>query len=250
MASYDEYCPIAVVVEFFGDRWIPLVLPELVVGSHRFNEIHRGIPRVSRSRLCQRLRVLVSQGLVERHEEGHTVEYHLTEAGADLEPIIWALGHWAARCAFGDPHKEQLDVAWLVWRMRQHVDLAGVPPHRTTVEIRATGTNAGRAWLVTERRGATACQVDPGYEVDLVVQGQNASLHRWFVGRSELGAEVEAGRIRFHGPARLVRAFPTWFVHDPLLDEVRRAARRERIGPSPQPFERVTREEVHASLGN
>ena len=97
MASYDEYCPIAVVVEFFGDRWIPAG-PARAGG--RFSPLqrdHRGIPRVSRSRLCQRLRVLVSQGLVERHEEGHTVEYHLTEAGADLEPIIWALGHWAAR---------------------------------------------------------------------------------------------------------------------------------------------------------
>jgi DNA-binding HxlR family transcriptional regulator len=228
MLSYDEYCPIAVGVEFFGDRWTPLILRELVVGSHRFNEIHRGIPRISRSLLSQRLRSLVSRGLVERHEDSPTVEYHLTEAGADLEPIIWALGHWAARWAFGDPDKAQLDVAWLAWRMRQNIDVTRLPARRTTVEIRATGPNGGRAWLVAEPRGVTACQVDPGYEVDLVVHGDNATLHRWFVGRTELHAEVEAGRIVFHGPTRLVRAFPTWFIRNPLLDQVRHVAREER----------------------
>jgi DNA-binding HxlR family transcriptional regulator len=227
MASYDEYCPIAVGVEFFGDRWTPLILRELVVGSYRFNEIHRGIPKISRSLLSQRLRTLAARGLVERREDDQGIEYHLTDAGADLQPIIWALGHWAARWAFGDPEKEQLDVAWLVWRMRQHLDPARLPSRRTTVEFRATGHNGGRAWLVADKRGSTACRVDPGYEVDLLVQGDNVALHRWFVGRAELRDEVEAGRINFHGTPRLVRAFPTWFVSDPMLGDVRRAARAE-----------------------
>ncbi len=137
MTSYEEYCPIAVGVEYFGDRWTPLILRELVVGSHRFNDIHRGIPKISRTLLSQRLRSLVDRGLVDRLDDGG-IEYHLTPAGADLEPIIWALGHWAARWAFGDPEKAQLDIAWLVWRMRQHLDPehlpapddGGVPRHR------------------------------------------------------------------------------------------------------------------------
>jgi DNA-binding HxlR family transcriptional regulator len=228
MASYDEYCPIAVGVEFFGDRWTPLILRELVVGSHHFNDIHRGIPRISRSLLSQRLRLLVTRGLIERRQDHTGIEYHLTDAGQDLQPIIWALGHWAARWAFGDPDKEQLDIAWLAWRMHQHIDLTRVPPQRTTIEIRATGTNPGRAWLITEPRGATACQVDPGYEIDVAVHGQNSALHRWFVGRSELHTEIDAGRIQLHGPTRLTRAFPTWFTLDPLTDQVRRTARTER----------------------
>jgi DNA-binding HxlR family transcriptional regulator len=231
MASYSEYCPIAVGVEFFGDRWTPLILRELMVGSHHFNEIHRGISRISRSLLSQRLRELAARGLVDRHEDGPAVEYHLTSAGAELEPIIWAIGYWAARWAFGDPDKEQLDVAWLAWRMRQNIDIERVPARRTTVEIRATGTKGGRAWIVTEPRGATACQVDPGYEVDLVIQADTASLHRWFVGRSELDAEIDAGQIRFAGPTSLVRSFPTWFIRNPLIDEVRRVAREERDFP-------------------
>jgi DNA-binding HxlR family transcriptional regulator len=228
VATYEEYCPIAVGVEYFGDRWTPLILRELVVGSHRFNEIHRGIPKISRTLLSQRLRSLVERGLVERVDDDG-IEYHLTPAGADLQPIIWALGHWAARWAFGDPDKAQLDVALLVWRMRQHLDPERLPARRTTVEFRASGHNGGRAWLVADRRGSTACLTDPGYEVDLVVHASNTALHQWFVGRAELRQEVQAGRIRFNGPTRLVRSFPTWFIADPMLDEVRRYARAERV---------------------
>jgi DNA-binding HxlR family transcriptional regulator len=228
MATYDEYCPIAVGVEFFGDRWTPLILRELVVGSHRFNEIHRGIPKISRTLLSQRLRGLVDRGLVERVDDDYGIEYHLTEAGEALQPIIWALGHWAARWAFGDPEKEQLDIAWLVWRMRQNLDPARLPAHRTTIEFRATGHNSGRAWLVADKGGSTACAVDPGYEVDLVVQGDNRAMHSWFAGRTELRDEIESGQIRFNGPQKLARAFPTWFAPNPLIDEVRSVARDER----------------------
>jgi len=53
-----DYCPIAASVEVLGDRWTPLIIREVMVGSTGFNEIHRGIPRVSRTMLAQRLREL------------------------------------------------------------------------------------------------------------------------------------------------------------------------------------------------
>ena len=58
MPSYREYCPIAVGAEFFGDRWTPLILRELMLGSLHFNEIHRGLGRMSRTLLIGRLRGL------------------------------------------------------------------------------------------------------------------------------------------------------------------------------------------------
>ena len=66
MPSYREYCPIAVGAEFFGDRWTPLILRELILGSRRFNDIHRGLGRMSRTLLTQRLRELERRGIVER----------------------------------------------------------------------------------------------------------------------------------------------------------------------------------------
>jgi len=229
MASYEEYCPIAVGLEFFGDRWTPLVLRELVIGASRFNEIHRGLPKMSRTLLSQRLRMLCERGLVDRTDEDGIVEYHLTPAGADLQPIIWSLGHWAAKWAFGDPEREQLDIAWLVWRMRQNLDEDRLPAQRTTVEFRARGANGGRAWLVVARHASTACMVDPGYEVDVLIEAENAALHRWFFGRTDLPTEMEAGRIALHGSPRLLNAFPRWFVANPLVASVRRQALVEQV---------------------
>src|SRR3954465_13177841 len=62
-----DYCPIAASVEVLGDRWTPLVVRELMVGAGGFNEIHRGIPRASRTLLPQRVRETKPPGLV-RHE--------------------------------------------------------------------------------------------------------------------------------------------------------------------------------------
>ena len=81
MKSYGEYCPIAMGAEVLGDRWTPLVLRELICGSERFSEIHRGVPRMSRTLLAQRLKHLERIGIIERRP-GPT--YHLTSAGRDL----------------------------------------------------------------------------------------------------------------------------------------------------------------------
>lgn len=213
MPSYREYCPIAVGAEFFGDRWTPLILRELILGSHRFNEIHRGLGRMSRTLLSQRLRTLERRGIVERRvdDAGRTSEYHLTAAGHELEPVIWALGHWAARWSFGDPADEELDAGWLVWRLHQNVIADHLPPRRTVVQFVLNGPGGGEAWLVLDRGGSTACQIDPGYEVDLVVMGDNREMHRWLLGWRSFRELQRSGSVRLVGPTRLGRAFLGWF---------------------------------------
>jgi DNA-binding HxlR family transcriptional regulator len=83
MARYADYCPIAVGMEVLGDRWTALVIRELMVGAAGFNEIHRGIPRISRTLLAQRLRLLEGHGLVRRKAaaRGRPGRYALTPAG-------------------------------------------------------------------------------------------------------------------------------------------------------------------------
>lgn len=66
MPTHGDYCPISIGVDVLGDRWTPLVIRELMVSATGFNEIHRGVPRMSRSLLSQRLRQLERRGLVSR----------------------------------------------------------------------------------------------------------------------------------------------------------------------------------------
>lgn len=226
MPSYREYCPIAVGAEFFGDRWTPLILRELILGSRRFNDIHRGLGRMSRTLLTQRLRELERRGIVERtvDDAGRTTDYRLTSAGRDLEPVVWALGHWAARWSFGDPADEELDVGWLVWRLHQSVVSDRLPEARTVVQFILDGPGGGEAWLVLDRGGGTACQIDPGFEVDLVVMGDNREMHRWLLGLRSFRDLRQAGTLRFVGPTRLGRSFESWFLASafaPTLRSVR-----------------------------
>ena len=229
MASYGEYCPIAVGVEVFGDRWSPLVVRELMIGCKRFNEIHRGLPKMNRTLLSQRLRSLERRGLVERvtDERGRSVEYRLTPAGRGLEPILWALGQWAAEWAFGDPGDDQIDGELLVWRLHQHVVDSKIPATRTVVEFELTGVGATTVWLVLDRGSSTACLIDPGFDVDLVVVADNRHLHRWVLGVATFRELQAAGDVRVIGPSRLVRAFPGWFDHS-LFAEGLAAKRRAR----------------------
>ena len=63
MREYGQYCPVALGSEVVSDRWTPLILREMILGSTRFNDIERGLPGISRSLLKQRLLHLVGKGV-------------------------------------------------------------------------------------------------------------------------------------------------------------------------------------------
>lgn len=199
--------------EAIGDRWTPLVLRELLCGSVRFSDIHRGIPRMSRSLLAQRLKQMERIGLLERRP-GPT--YHLTASGRDLEAVVFGIGDWAMQWLMGDPAKEHLDGAHLMWRLRQGVVPDALPPGRTVVEFHMADAQRGkRIWLLLDREGSSVCERDEGFEVDLVVDVDMTELMRVWMGRCSWDDAVEAGRLRIAGPRALVSAFPRWFARSP-----------------------------------
>src|SRR4029077_2206802 len=94
--GYGQFCPIAKASEILANRWTPLIMRELMAGVHSFNNIHRGVPLISRAVLAARLRELEHHGIIERRprpdRNGH--DYRLTVAGDAFRPIIAALGAW------------------------------------------------------------------------------------------------------------------------------------------------------------
>ena len=85
-SGYGQFCPIAKASEVLATRWTPLILRELMANNRSFNDIHRGVPLISRAVLVARLRELEDQGIIERRARaggaGH--EYWLTPAGDAL----------------------------------------------------------------------------------------------------------------------------------------------------------------------
>src|SRR5215831_1461798 len=86
MTGFGQFCPVAVASEIFAERWTPIILRELLAGSHRFNQLQRGIPRISRALLARRLRELEGAGVITSVPllDGRGHEYHLTEAGREF----------------------------------------------------------------------------------------------------------------------------------------------------------------------
>jgi DNA-binding HxlR family transcriptional regulator len=94
-------CPIAASLELVGERWSLLVVRELSLGAHRFNDIVTGTG-APRDRITARLRALVEAGVVERRQyqsRPDRFEYHLTESGVALLPALDALLAWGREYA-------------------------------------------------------------------------------------------------------------------------------------------------------
>ncbi|SDY96376.1 transcriptional regulator, HxlR family [Micromonospora pattaloongensis] len=199
-------------MELLDERWTMLVVRELVAGSHHFNELRRGLPRMSPSLLSKRLRQLVNAGVVERRPEGTEVRYLLTPAGRELEPIVMALGAWGVRW-IGKLGDQDLDPKLLLWDMRRNIAHAAVPDRRTVVQFRfhAVAPRLRDWWLVITPTDADVCDSDPGHEVAVVVTASLRCLIAVWRGDLPWLDALRSGDLEIHGPEDLRRALPTWF---------------------------------------
>ena len=224
MFLYGQYCPVARASEILADRWTPLIVRELLAGIHRFNELDRGLPGISRALLVQRLRRLEETGVVERRP-GTALggpAYHLTRAGRQLQRVIDVLGGWGARWAFGDPRPRELDPVVLLWWMRRRVHRDRLPDHRVVVQFDFGGARGRRFWLVLERSDVSVCLQHPKFEIDLVVTAELGLFYRVWLGRVPLDEATRRGWLRLDGPPALRRGFARWFAWSPMAPAVRR----------------------------
>lgn len=214
MARYGQFCPVAKAAEIFAERWTPLILRELLFGSHRFNQLERGLPRISRSLLAQRLRELESAGLVERRSlpNRRQAEYHLTPAGAELFDVIVRLGEWSHRWFNPLLEAEDLDPQLLVWDMHRRLHRDRLPNRRVVVQFDFRGARRASYWIVMEPEEPSVCWDPPGFEVDLLVTADTLTLHRVWLGHQSLGNAIQRGDVELNGPPELARAFPEWLA--------------------------------------
>ena len=235
MKGYGQFCPVAKAAEVFAERWTPLVLRELVCGSHRFGELHRGVPLMSRTLLAQRLAQLEEAGIIrsEARTKGRGREYFLTPAGEEFRPVIDGLGEWGQRWARSKLSPGDLDPGLLMWDIRRRVSTDRLLDRRVVVrfDFRAvpkTVRSATTYWLILEHRGVDLCLKHPGFEIDLVVNADLAGLTKAWMGDMRLTDAMRSGLVRVEGPSALVRAFPGWLALSGFADVERPRGSRAR----------------------
>lgn len=226
MQKYRQYCPVSRASEILADRWTPLIVRELLLGSRRFNDIERGLPGISRSLLAARLRELQEAGVVDRlpRAQSNLTEYHLSEAGRDLKTVIDALGAWGVRWTFGEPRPEELDAGLLVWKIHQRINHECLPDRRVVVEFDFTGPKARRVWLLLDRREVSVCVTPPRFDSDLVVRTDLALFARIWFGQMDYDAAVRCGDVVVDGLPALAKQLPRWLMWSPMARFVRNRA--------------------------
>lgn len=194
--------------EALGGRWTLLIVREILFGSRRFNDIRRGIPRVSRTVLSERLQALVHIGALERIDGAHGPEYSLTESGQELVSLVGALATWGQRWLSREPAKEDLDVEPLLIDMQRRVNFDALPKDPLVVRFEIRGHRS--RFMLLKKTEASMCHQNPGFPELLCLRAPLHALVAWwrgdmsFVGAQRLGLVVE-------GTKAVSRAFPKWF---------------------------------------
>jgi DNA-binding HxlR family transcriptional regulator len=224
IGSYRQFCPVAMAAEVLCTRWTVVLLRELIAGSTRFNELRRGVPRMSPALLSQRLKDLEAAGIVTREAaaESGVSEYRLTEAGRELAPIVEAFGVWGQRRIEADLSLQHLDVQLLMWDMRRNLNTTPMPARRNVIEFAYPELPAAqRRWwlLVDPETGVDLCSIDPGFDVDLYVAVDLRTMTAIWMGLDTVRAAVANRRMILTGNRQLSTAMQTWLGLSPFASE-------------------------------
>ena len=99
-------CPISSFLDLWGDRWTLIIIRDMLVGKRRFSDLGAGNERVPASILANRMKQLTELGVAKRvqySERPPRYEYHLTDKGKALRPVLIAMSNWS---------EENLDDRW------------------------------------------------------------------------------------------------------------------------------------------
>lgn len=222
MTHYGQFCPVAKAAEVVAERWTPLIIREMLCGSYRFNDLRRGVPQMSPTLLSQRLKTLERAGIVQRRRptQGRGWEYHLTEAGEELRPVVMGLGNWGARWVRSDLSAEDLDSGLLMWDMRRRLRPETLPEERVVVHFDFPEEPAAKRnyWLILDRPEVDLCLQFPGYDDDLKVTADLAALTAVWMGDRTFDSVLPSGEITLDGPTELRRGFPSWLARSVFAD--------------------------------
>ena len=207
--GYREYCPISLGAEVFAERWTPLILRNLYLGSYRFSDILAGAPGMPRSVLVSRLRQLEADGVLTRENSGLATAYRLTPAGHELAAVALQLGTWGARWRRRQP--SATNPYLVLWVLAHLIPTDELPRDQVVVEFVVSGlAEPDRIWLLASGEGTEVRTEDPARVVDGVVRCDAEVLIDWHNGRLPLSTAIRQGQCTVDGPRWLVRLLGAW----------------------------------------
>lgn len=229
--SYKQFCPVAMAAETLCTRWTIVLLREMISGSTRFNDLRRGVPRMSPALLSQRLKELECAGVIMRSplpDEPGIFEYHLTEAGKELKPVVEAFGIWGQRWVDSELSLQHLDVQLLMWDMRRGLDVQPMPKRRSVIQFLYPELAAAQRqwWLLIEPQDEVVdlCSIDPGFDVDLYVSTDLRTMTAIWMGLDTVRRALAEKRMLLTGDRALASGIQTWLGLSPFAKHAKLAS--------------------------
>jgi DNA-binding HxlR family transcriptional regulator len=226
--GYKQFCPVAMAAELLCTRWTMVLLRELIAGSTRFNDLRRGVPKMSPTLLSLRLRELEAAGVIERRElksEKGVFEYHMTDSGKDLRPVVEAMGFWGQKWVEARLSLKNLDPSLLMWDMRRNLNPSPLPDRRTVIQFLYHGLPASKRswWLVVEPHGdIDLCWSNPGFDVDLYVATDLRTMTAIWMGLTTV--EKEGEKVALTGDRDIASKMQAWLGLSPFAVEPKRVS--------------------------
>jgi DNA-binding HxlR family transcriptional regulator len=226
--GYKQFCPLAMAAEVLCTRWTMVLMRELMAGSTRFNDLRRGVPKMSPTLLSQRLKELEQSGIVQRRalqSEKGVFEYQLTEAGRDIGPVVEAMGFWGQKWVESELSLKNLDPSLLMWDMRRNLNPEPLPKARTVIQFLYSDLPSSKShwWLVVEPSGdVDLCWSDPGFEIDLYVTTDLRTMTAIWMGLTTVNRERR--KFEFAGSRVIASSMQVWLGLSPFAAMEKRAS--------------------------
>lgn len=200
MRSYGQYCGLAKGLDVIGDRWVLLIVRELLHGPRRYGELLDGLPGISTNLLAERLRAMQEDGLVARTDDER---YALTDWGQGLEAVVYAIGRWAYPLMGPIADGETFRSHWIVHPVAAL--FPGVDPARPelTIEVRCND----QPMTIRSTKGRVSVEPGQAAAPDLVLTGPPDAVVGLLAGRMNAD-EAKGFGLAVTGDAGLLRHLP------------------------------------------
>lgn len=206
MRSYGQFCGLAKGLDVIGDRWTLLIVRELLIrGPVRYTDLRGGLPGIPTNLLADRLREMEDAGLVRRDiapAPATAALYALTPRGAALEPVIAAVGRWAAPLLAAPAKDDVFLTHWLVLPARLY--LTDRAPRRGPVRIEVRDQD--ERVTIDATHGVVDARVGAGENPDAVLTGPTPVAWQLLLGKIDLTQARKAG-LRIDGRAAAIKRF-------------------------------------------
>ena len=218
MRSHDrQFSPVAMAAEVLESRWTLLIIRELCLGSKHFNDIRKGVPKMSPTLLSKRLKELEWHGILKRvasPKGSRKSMYVLTQAGNELFDVINAIGSWGKRWIDMRHNLDSAKENLLIWDIRRNLNMEYFPINKAVLQINITDApkKTSNWWFIFDgKERPDVGYLDPSLDVDLYIETSLSSLTKIWLGESTHSTENRAGNFQIEGSQKMIDTFESWF---------------------------------------